>query len=315
MGRLPGLTVLWPLIDVALITATLVLLRSPSDALFALYFIPLASAVASLRTQHVAGVTAAAALGYLLVVHISSELWSVQTIFRVVIIGVMASLYGWIVRTVGLYERAAERAEFQTQLAREIHDGVQHLLVTLGLRLELATRLLREAPDRVSDIIAAERDTARRATDELRYLVRRLRGTPYADLATALRTQVAAQAERWPFELDIVAAPQLPRLTPAAEHAVVRVIQECLTNVARHAHAHHAEVRVEAANGTLQCTVRDDGTGFDPARIDDGGLAGLRDRVAAAGGVLAIHSRPGGGTTITATFPVTKAPRWQQPAS
>jgi len=127
---------------------------------------------------------------------------------------------------------------------------------------------------------------------------------PPADLATALRTQITAKAGRWPFDLDVVAAPTLPRLTPAAEHAVVRLIQECLTNVARHAQAQHARVRVEPADGTLRCVVWDDGAGFDLAQVEGGGLAGLRERVAGVGGTLEIHSQPGQGTTVTATFPV-----------
>ena len=297
----------WPFVDVALITAALVLLRNPNDALFALYFIPLASAVASLRTEFAVGLAAAAAAGYLLVVQITGELWSVRTLFRVAIIGVMASLYGWIVRIVGLFERTAERAEFQAQLAREIHDGIQGLLVTLSQRLELAAGLLPDTPQRAREIVTAERETARRATDELRYLIRRLRVVPQADLATALRTQIVAMADRWSFDLTVVAASALPRLTAGAEHAVVRLIQECLTNVARHAQAQHAEVRVEAVDGTVRCTVRDDGAGFDAAQVDGGGLAGVRARVMAAGGTLEIHSQPGRGTTVSATFPVPSA--------
>ncbi len=302
--RLQRVHLVWPFIDVALITAALVILRNPNDALFALYFIPLASGVASVSTGHAIGLAAAAAAGYLLVIQVSGELWSVRTLFRIGIIGAMASLYGWIVRTIGLYERAAERAEFQRQLAREIHDGIQHLLVTMGMRLELAARLVSEAPDRAAHILMAERETARRAADELRYLVRRLRAAPLADLASALRTQIVAMAERWPFDLEVTASPALPRLSPAAEHAVLRIIQEGLTNIARHARASHAEVRVEPADGHLRCTIRDDGIGFDPARTNGGGLAGLRERVQAAGGTLEIRSDPGAGTTVTATFPL-----------
>lgn len=297
----------WPFIDVAFVTAALVILRNPNDALFALYFIPLASGVASVSTGHAIGLAAAAAAGYLLVIQVSGELWSVRTLFRIGIIGAMASLYGWIVRTVGLYERAAERAEFQRLLAREIHDGIQHLLVTMGMRLELAARLVTEAPDRAAHILMAERETARRAADELRYLVRRLRAAPQADLAGALRTQIVAMAERWPFDLEVTASPSLPRLSPAAEHAVLRIIQEGLTNIARHARASRAEVRVEPADGHLRCMIRDDGVGFDPARTNGGGLAGLRERVQAAGGTLDIQSNPGAGTTVTATFPLRRA--------
>lgn len=298
------LHLVWPFIDVGLITATLIVLRNPNDALFALYFIPLASAVALLNSTLAFALAATTAAEYLVVVQASGGLWSIATIYQVAILAVMASLYGWIVRTVGQYERAVERAEFQRQLAREIHDGLQHLLVTLGIRLELASRLVAEAPDRARQILADERDTARRAADELRYLVRRLRAAPQADLAAALRTQIAAMADRWSFDLEVTAPPVLPRLSPAAELAVLRTIQESLTNVAKHARASHAEVVVTVADRTLRCTVADDGAGFDQAQNTEGGLAGLRDRVEAAGGSLEVRSVPGQGTKVTATFPL-----------
>ncbi len=297
------LHLVWPFIDVGLITATLIALRDPNDALFALYFIPLASAVALFTSELAFALVATTAAAYLVVVQVSAGLWSIATLYRVAILAVVASLYSWIVRTVGQYERAVERAEFQRQLAREIHDGIQHLLVTLGIRLELASRLVAEAPDRARQILAAERDTARHAADELRYLVRRLRAAPQVDLAAALRTQIAAMADRWSFDLELTAPPVLPRLPAAAEIAVLRTIQESLTNIAKHARASRAEVRVTVADRTLRCIIADDGVGFDPAQITEGGLAGLRDRVEAAGGTLEVRSTPGKGTTVTATFP------------
>jgi signal transduction histidine kinase len=304
------LHLLWPFIDVGLITATLIVLRNPSDALFVLYFIPLASAVALFNSSLAFGLAAATAAAYLLVVQVSGELlWSIATLYRVGILAVMASLYSWIVRTVGLYERAVERAEFQRQLAREIHDGVQHLLVTLGIRLELASRLVTDNPQRAKQILAAEQDTTRRAADELRYLVRRLRAAPQADLVSALRTQIAAMADRWSFDLDVSAPPTLPRLSPAAELAVLRTIQESLTNTARHARASRAGVQVAVADGVLRCTITDDGAGFDPTHTEEGGLAGLRERIQAAGGILEVQSALGRGTTVTATFPLPRARR------
>jgi signal transduction histidine kinase len=140
---------------------------------------------------------------------------------------------------------AAEREDYQTELAREIHDGIQHLLVTLGARLELAGRLVREATDRAVQILAQEREMVR-ASDELRYLVRRLRtDRQHADLASALRAQVGALSDRWPFVLEVEVPPTLPRLSPAAEHAMLRVIQP----QNRHAVALPAEVLVRVPGG------------------------------------------------------------------
>jgi len=315
-GRAPQLTHVWPYVDVAFITVTLALNRSPTDALALLYLIPIASALASLSVVHLAGLLAFTLAGYLLVVVLSGGPWTIGVFFRLIILGVLASLYGWLIRIVTLYERAVERAEFQTDLAREIHDGIQHLLVTMGTRLELARRLVHETPDRASQMIKEEHETTRRASDELRYLVRRLRSTAeQADLATALRTQIAGTADRWPFALDVIVPSALPRLDPSAEHSLLRVIQECLTNIAKHAAATEAVVEVSANDGAIQCTIRDNGIGFDPKAATISGLRGLADRVRAAGGTLEIQSHPGQGTTITARLPIVEAQRWRKSAS
>ncbi len=304
-GRAPGFNDFWPYVDVVFVTTALVIVHNPTDALIILYFIPLTSAAATLSTTHIVALAAVTVVGYLLVIILSQATWSIGLVYRVVIIGLMASLYGSIIRAVTGHERAAERAEFQRELAREIHDGIQHLLITLGKRLELAQQLITETPARAAQIVTEERETARRAADELRYLVRRLRGGPpqYTDLATALRLQVATLSERLTFAVDLHLPPRLPRLQPAAEHSLLRFIQECLTNVAKHAGATQVEVRLTTTEQALSCTISDNGVGFDPATATGAGLDGLRERVRTLGGTLEIRSAPGAGTTVTAAIP------------
>ncbi len=311
-GRAPDLVQVWPYCDVALITLGLLIVGNPQDAIAILYFIPIASAAASLRLDRLIVLSAITLGAYLLVILQTGTAWSVEVVFRLAIVGLIASLFGWMIRTATIYERAAERAEYQTDLAREIHDGIQHLLVTLGARLELAGRLVRDDPDRTSLILAQERETVVRAGDELRYLVRRLRtDRQHADLAAALRAQVGALSDRWPFILDVDVPRALPRLSPAAEHAMLRVIQESLTNAAKHAQASSVEVQIAVARGTLRCTIHDDGTGFDPAGAA-GGLEGLRARVAGTGGTLSIDTAPHRGTTISAVWPLIRDRAWMR---
>ncbi len=300
---------IWPYIDILLITAALIIVRNPTDHLSALYFIPLASGVATLSVSHVTSLAGTAAAAYALVIVITGSPWSIGLAYRLIIIGIMASLYGWVIRMVTAYERAAERAEFQRDLAAEIHDGIQHHLITLGARLELAHRLLTEAPGRTAQILVQEREAARRAADELRYLVRRLRTGAFRrdDLASALRLQVSALAERWPFALEVEVPSTLPRLPAAAEHSLLRAIQESLTNVAKHARAAQAEVRLSLANGAVRCVIRDEGVGFNPAEALGEGLVGLRDRIQTLGGTLEVQSAPGAGTTVTVVLPIRQA--------
>jgi signal transduction histidine kinase len=185
---------LWPYIDILFITAALIAVGNPTDHLAVLYFLPLASGVATLSVSHVAALASSAVAAYALVIVLTASPWSIGLVYRLIIIGVMASLYTWVIRMVTASERTAERAEFQRDLAAEIHDGIQHHLITLGARLELAHRLLTEAPARAAQILVQEREAARRVADELRYLVRRLRTGVFRrdDLASALRLQVAA---------------------------------------------------------------------------------------------------------------------------
>jgi signal transduction histidine kinase len=92
------------------------------------------------------------------------------------------------------------------------------------------------------------------------------------------------------------------RLAPETESTVYRVVQEALTNVAKHAGAAHVHVEVARENGTVEVVVEDDGHGFDPSSVSDGlGLIGMRERVELTGGRLEIRSRPG--TRVSVRLP------------
>jgi signal transduction histidine kinase len=94
------------------------------------------------------------------------------------------------------------------------------------------------------------------------------------------------------------------RLDPELESAVYRLVQECLTNAVKHAHADRVNVRLTQERATVVLTVSDDGSGFDTQRADGGfGLIGMQERVELVGGRLAIDSAPGKGTTVRAELP------------
>jgi len=313
-----GLDVFWPYVDVLVITMALSILRDPTHALAMAYVVPLASAVASLSMRRLIGLTTVIVAGLLFVIVWAGVPWTVSMVYRLVIIAVIGSVYAAIIRTVAAYERAAERAEYQQELAREIHDGIQYLLATITARLELAHHLLKKAPERAGEIIALERETSRRAADELRYLVRRLRtADEHVDLASALRRQVIALAGRWEFDLNVDIPPELPRLRPAAEHAILRTIQESLTNAVKHASASKVDVRLSVTARDLRCAIHDNGVGFDPSveMVDGGGLTNLQDRVHSAGGSLNIESVPAQGTVVTASFPLPGGWVWSKSVS
>ena len=105
--------------------------------------------------------------------------------------------------------------------------------------------------------------------------------------------------------VEVAASLEPVELDEASQLTVYRLVQESLTNMAKYAKAKHAEVTVRAYPNHMEVAVRDDGSGFDAARVKPSthGLAGMRHRVEAAGGRLAVETRPGGGTRVSAVLP------------
>lgn len=190
------------------------------------------------------------------------------------------------------------------RLERDIHDGPQQRLVRLAVDLGRAQLQLQTDPDAARQTVDEALSMTREALDELRTLSRGIappiltdRGLPAAVAALAARATV-------PVTLDI---PSDERLSPLAEQTAYFTIAESLANIAKHAGATQAVVAVVRYGDRLSVTITDDGTGG--AHIAKGhGLAGLSDRLQAAGGDLWVSSPPGGPTSIRAELPTEVAP-------
>ena len=118
----------------------------------------------------------------------------------------------------------------------------------------------------------------------------------------ALRRMVEDAALRANLSLDMPEIGDLPPLSPDVEQCIYRVVQEAISNVARHANAKKLNVKLEHVKEKVVLTVQDDGAGFDVKKdfgIDHYGLAGMQERAKLAGGVLEIKSGPGAGTVVT----------------
>jgi len=134
--------------------------------------------------------------------------------------------------------------------------------------------------------------------------------------ATGLLAAIQREAEAWEARTGIAArvrarsVPSRPSLQPAAEVALLRVVQEALSNVAHHAHASSVEITMRTDGSELVVSVRDNGCGFDPSasrpREDCFGLEGMRERVRSAGGALSVVSAPQSGTEIMARLPLSE---------
>jgi signal transduction histidine kinase len=187
------------------------------------------------------------------------------------------------------------------RVVRDLHDGAQQRLVHTVVTLKLADRELRETQGRAPELVSEALGHAETAMKELRELAHGI--LPVVLTRGGLRAGVDALAARMPVPVaNDVTADRLPR---AIEATAYFVVAEALTNVAKHAHAHTAEVAASIDQGVLRVEVRDDGIGG--ARSDGHGLLGLGDRLAALDGTLRIESAPGGGTLVAAAIPVRHA--------
>jgi signal transduction histidine kinase len=184
-------------------------------------------------------------------------------------------------------------------IERNLHDGLQQRLVVLGLELQSIKDA--EPPRQVLLAELSRMQAELRSTlDELREISHGIHPAILSEsgLAPALRT--LARRSAIPVELE---APIEGRLPEQVEVAAYYVVSEALANTAKHAQASVVRVAVEEQHGTLHLSIRDDGAGgADPER--GSGLVGLRDRVEAIGGTLAVESPVGAGTTLLVDLPV-----------
>jgi signal transduction histidine kinase len=196
------------------------------------------------------------------------------------------------------------------RIAADLHDGLGQNLTTMLLRLSVIADTA--VSDAVRENAAALRAIASTSLEELRELVRETRPPALDDLglAAALERQLADMATAtgiattfsWPGDHD-------RRFAPEIETAVYRVVQEAVTNAARHAAADRIEVTLAATDTELTVAIRDDGQGFDvraalqPER-QPFGLLSMRERVATLDGSVDVTSEPGRGTVVEARIPL-----------
>jgi signal transduction histidine kinase len=199
----------------------------------------------------------------------------------------------------------ASADETRRQIERDLHDGIQQRLVTLGLELQgIRAAVPSDRPQLLAQLSEAE-DDVKAVIDELREISRGIHPAVLSQggLRPALKSLVRRSGV--PVDLDVRAAQRLPQ---AVEVAVYYAVSEALTNTAKHANASGARVDLDVRDGTLQLLIRDDGVGgVDPAR--GSGIVGLTDRIEALGGTIAVTSPPGGGTSIALELPLEPAER------
>ena len=187
------------------------------------------------------------------------------------------------------------------RVERDLHDGAQHRLVALRIRLSLAGEVLEKDPAVAAELIASLSEDVQAALEEVRLLAKGVYPSVLADHGLAGALRAAARISPSPAT---VRANGVGRYREDVETAVYFACTEALQNAAKHAPGSAITVLLEAGE-ELRFTVRDEGQGFSLADTTSGmGLANMRDRLEAVGGTLALDSAPGNGTTVVGAVPL-----------
>ena len=196
--------------------------------------------------------------------------------------------------------------EERKRISRELHDETGQALMVIRLYLGML-----ESGVTARNVKAKIRETVEvvdRTIEGIRRIIGKLSPLVLQELGlvAAIRKEAKDLARNTGVKARVIITGEVGRLAPATEQAIYRVVQEALHNVARHAHARNVTVQVSRAGDSVRVTVEDDGVGIQPRSNSRGhsfGLAGIKERIAAMGGVSRVVSAKGKGTRIEINVP------------
>jgi len=199
------------------------------------------------------------------------------------------------------------KAEERQRIARDLHDTLGQKLSLIGLKSDLAGRLMETEPERAREEIEDVRQTARTALKEVREMVTKMRGTRIEDELFRVGQMLKAAQ----IEFECVGDPKAAGISLITENVVGMCIKEAVTNVVRHSEATWCGIEFAATNTDLTVKVRDNGIGMKASggSLSGGhGLQGMKERLEFVNGSLRIESGPEGGTSIAIRVPVDARP-------
>ncbi|MGW8482682.1 sensor histidine kinase [Microbacterium sp. NPDC055903] len=219
-----------------------------------------------------------------------------------------AELTAQVRATTAQREGAVRAADVErTRIERDLHDGVQPRLVSVGMTLGLAQQKIDSDPAAAKDLIAEAHTSTKAAITELRQLARGIHASVLDDRGLDAALSALAGRSHIPVHLDVRMDPPVPGQPASrcrdAEAAVYFAIAESLTNAAKHSRASECRVVVRSReNGVLWARVEDNGMGGAQVQ-PGGGLDGISNRVLAAGGTFRLDSPQGGPTSLEVSVP------------
>ncbi len=197
------------------------------------------------------------------------------------------------------------REEERRRLRRDLHDGLGPQLASQTLGLDAALKLMDRDPQAAKELLQALSSQNQDAVKDIRQLVYGLRPPALDELGLvgALRESTFSY-EQHGLKIVFDLPQTLPDLPAAVEVAAYRIVQEGLTNVARHAAAQNCQIRLAIESSQLEIEVKDDGRGLPPDNQPGVGLLSMRERAAELNGRCLIESPAGGGTRVFVQLPL-----------
>ncbi|MEV4189325.1 histidine kinase, partial [Streptosporangium canum] len=204
-------------------------------------------------------------------------------------------------------ETARRRAdEERLHIARELHDSLTHQISVIKVQAEVAVHVARKRGEQVPEALLAIQEAGREATRELRATLEALRDDGKSPPHGLDRVpELVERARATGLDAKLTIKGQRHDVPAAVDRTAYRIVQESLTNIARHAAAATASVRIDHRPDALVIRVDDDGRATsDTAAVPGVGLLGMRERVTALGGRLRAAPRSEGGFSVQAELPV-----------
>lgn len=306
---------LWCLTDSAIVTGILIGLHDAEDPTSFIYFLAIAYAGVRLRVPQVILVAILTVLGQFgagLVTHTWDKYYIdhnyMYVVFRHFFLLVVASLITFLRRESQAVARQLALSDYQRDLAVEMHDGIQHDLVLIARRLDLAEAVAASNPTRAAAIAVEQRETARRASDELRFLIRQTRSDAIgeSDFVEAFRRHLEILSSRFAIPIGFTYQGTNAPFPVVYQHPILRIVQEAITNAVKHAEASRLDVRIRKGIRYYHIRARDNGVGFKymPGAEPGYGLDSMISRAESLGGRARIISRPGQGAAVIARLPI-----------
>ena len=198
-------------------------------------------------------------------------------------------------------EKLATELE-RTRIAREIHDSLGHTLTSMNIQIEVARKFFERDQARATEALDIAKQLASQSLTDVRMAVQSIRNPDFnfKDAVHALSAQIQ-QTEALQVKVHLEA----PDMNSATRYQLYRIIQECLTNVMKHACATEARVELKHDGINLELNVSDNGVGLQQSNHAGGfGIRGMQERVESLHGTVTIHSQPDKGTRLQVIIPL-----------